>query len=380
MQKDKYIYLDNAATARVIPEAQTAFIKTMSDDFYNPSALYGKAIEVSREIKKARESIASILGVQSECIFFTSSGTESDNQALLCSHKRNGSRIIISATEHSAVYNTALQLKQQGYDLQLCPTDREGKVDLVELASLLNNNTSLVSIMHVNNVTGAINDLQAISKLIKEKSPNALFHSDGVQAFCKIPTKLKSLGVDLYSVSSHKVGAVKGSGFIYVRKGLQISPLIYGGGQESGLRSSTENVGGILSFAKASEIYWNNRDNLRQKSEDFLGSVRECVREIKDSMILCECSAPHILAIAFKDVRGEVLMHTLEDYGYITGIGSACSSKKGLARIPQALKLPKGYEEGILRISINPFDEYDSVPFNKALVESVETLRKYVRV
>lgn len=377
---DKFIYLDNAATSRVLPEAQEIYIKTMAEDFYNPSALYGKAIEVSREIKKARESIAFILGVQPETIFFTSSGTESDNQALLCSRKKNGSRVIISATEHAAVYNTALQLKQQGYDLQICPTDRSGKVDLKELEELLTDNTSLVSIMHVNNVTGAINDLQRISSMIKAKAPNALFHSDGVQAFCKIPTKLKSLGVDLYSVSSHKVGAVKGSGFIYVRKGLQVAPLIYGGGQESGIRSSTENVGGILSFAKAAEIYRNNRENLCKNSESFLGSIKDCVRSIADSIILCEDGAPHILAIAFKDVRGEVLMHSLEDYGYITGIGSACSSKKGLARIPQALKLPVGYEEGILRISINPFDEYESEPFNKALREAVETLRKYVRV
>lgn len=379
MQK-KLVYLDNAATSRVLPEAQDAFIKTMTEDFYNPSALYGKAIEVSREIKKARESIAVILGVAPECIFFTSSGTESDNQALLCSRKKNGSRVIISATEHSAVYNTALQLKQQGYDLQICPTDRSGKVDIEQLKELLTAETSFVSIMHVNNVTGAINDLQQISALIKQKSPNALFHSDGVQAFCKIPTKLKSLGVDLYSVSSHKVGAVKGSGFIYVRKGLQIAPLIYGGGQESGVRSSTENVGGILSFAKASEIYWKNREQLIKKSEQFFGEVKKCVNSIGDSLILCEEGAPHILAIAFKNVRGEVLMHSLEDYGYITGIGSACSSKKGLARIPQALKLPSGYEEGILRISINPFDEYESQPFTKALTEVVEMLRKYVRV
>ncbi len=378
--QEKFVYLDNAATSRVLPEAQEIYIKTMAENFYNPSALYGKAIEVSREIKKARESIASILGVLPETIFFTSSGTESDNQALLCSRKKNGSRVIISATEHAAVYNTALQLKQQGYDLRICPTDKSGRVDLNELEKLLTDNTSLVSIMHVNNVTGAINDLNRISLLIKEKAPNALFHSDGVQAFCKIPTKLKNLGVDLYSVSSHKVGAVKGSGFIYVRKGLQVAPLIYGGGQESGIRSSTENVGGILSFAKAAGIYRNNREKLCKKSESFFGDIKECVKGIGDSMILCDDGAPHILAIAFKDVRGEVLMHTLEDYGYITGIGSACSSKKGLSRIPQALKLPMGYEEGILRISINPFDEYESEPFNRALTEAVETLRKFVRV
>lgn len=376
------VYLDNGATTKVLDEAKETCIKYMQESFFNPSALYEKAIKVSRDIKSAREKIANILGVEESTIVFTSSGSESDNQALFCSHKKPNSRIIISASEHSAIYNSAMELKQRGFDVVLCKVDTNGKVVEDEFVKLLNKNVSLVSIMHVNNVTGAVNDIKRLVEITKANCPIALFHSDGVQSFCKIPTKLKSLGVDLYSASSHKIGAVKGSGFLYVKKGCNISPLIFGGGQERGLRSSTENVPAIMSFATASEIAVKHMAKLKEKGKLFFDELKTCLsREIKDILFLTpDVSAPHILALAFKDVRGETLMHTLEDSGYILGIGSACSSKKGTARIPEALGLNGGYQEGIIRISINPYDDYDAEALAKSIIENYNILRKYTRV
>lgn len=376
-----YVYLDNAATTKVLEEAIEVNDKYQRELFFNPSALYQNAINVARDIKSARQVIASVLGVDESTLVFVSSGSESDNQALLCSHKKHGSRVIISASEHSAVYNSAMELKQRGYDVCIAPTDSSGRVIESEFVALLNSDVSLVSIMHVNNVTGAINDIKRLVELTKAVAPNALFHSDGVQAFCKIPTKLRVLGVDLYSISSHKIGATKGSGLLYIRKGLSLSPLIYGGGQERGLRSSTENVPAIMAFAKATSIASKNMAKLNENCKPFFERLRERLSHLDDLRILTpENSAPHILALDFKNVRGEVLMHTLEGYGYITGIGSACSSKKGTQRLPDALGLKDGYQEGILRISCNAYDTYDADDFADKLLESYNILKKYTRV
>lgn len=377
----KYVYLDNAATTKTLPECVDVCDKYMAETYFNPSALYQNAIDVARDMKKARQTIANVLGVEEGTITFVSSGSESDNQALFGAHKKHGSRIIVSAIEHSAVYNAANELKQRGYDVVDAPVDKNGKVIESEFVKLLNDNVSLVSIMHVNNVTGAINDIQRLVELTKSISPRALFHSDGVQAFCKIPVKLKRLNVDFYSASSHKIGAPKGSGFLYVKKGVTVSPLIYGGGQEKGLRSSTENVPAIMAFATAAEIAYKNISNLQENGKRFFDYVRNKLSELPDVKILSPVDgAPHIFSVSFKLVRGEVLMHTLEGYGYITGIGSACSSKKGTPRIPAALGLKDGYQEGILRLSINAYDDYDAENFIEKLLESYNLLKKYIRV
>ena len=294
----KTIYLDNAATTKTLEAAVEVALRYFDVEYFNPSALYGKSIEVARDIKKAREDIARELGVEPDTLVFTSSGSESDNQALFCSHKKKGSKILISATEHSAVYNSAMELKQRGYEVEVVAVDESGKVDLEDLERKLDERVSLVSAMHVNNVTGAINDLKKISELVKSKS-EALLHSDGVQAFGKMKVKPKTLGVDFYSASSHKIGAPKGSGFLYVKKGLSVAPLIYGGGQERGLRSSTENVPCIMAFAKASGIAVKNIDALNRKSEEFFGKIKEFAAERNDVKVICPSGAPHILCLAF---------------------------------------------------------------------------------
>ncbi|NCA67558.1 MAG: aminotransferase class V-fold PLP-dependent enzyme, partial [Clostridia bacterium] len=224
------IYLDNAATTKVYDEIIPLINKYLSDLYFNPSALYSQAIQVACDIKRARQTVASILGIDASTIFFTSSGTESDNHVLFTARKRKGTKIIISATEYSAVYNAAMELKQQGYDIAVCKVKSDGSVDVTAFAELLDDNTSLISIMHVNNETGAVNDIEELVRIAKAYNKNILFHSDGVQAYCKIPLNLIKLGVDFYSISGHKIGAPKGIAALYVKKGVHLNPLLFGGG------------------------------------------------------------------------------------------------------------------------------------------------------
>ena len=374
------MYLDNAATTAIQPLVDDIYKEVARKDYYNPSALYGEALGVGKEVAKARKEIAKLLGVEDKTLVFTSCGSESDTQALLCTRKKHGARIIVSAVEHPAVFNTAMELKQRGFDVVLAPVDGNGKVLKEELRSLLTPDTALVSIMHVNNVTGAINDVADLVKMVKGYNPEILFHSDGVQAFGHIPVNLRALGVDLYSLSGHKVGAPKGIGALYVKPGVHISPLIFGGGQESGLRSGTENVLGILAFAACAKSCVSAMPALHAKGIAMREAVEAFVREIDDCVILSpEDGAKHILTLAFAKARGETVMHTLEGYGILAGIGAACSSHKGTARIPKELGLKDGYEMGMLRLSINAFDEYDWDELTKALKETYAVLSKYLR-
>ncbi|MEG2456535.1 MAG: aminotransferase class V-fold PLP-dependent enzyme, partial [Clostridia bacterium] len=220
------IYLDNAATTKMDEMCINSFIKYGIENFYNPSSLYQPSVEVSRAIKEAREGLLSLLrGVGGELIF-TASGTEADNMAVFGTRKTKNSRIIISAGEHQAVNNPALELKQRGFQVDFAPLNNDGSLNILEFTKLLSDDVSFISIMHVNNETGAVNDLQQISKLIRRLSPNAIFHSDGVQALGKVNINLKALDVDLYSVSAHKIHAPKGIGALYIKDGIRISPII----------------------------------------------------------------------------------------------------------------------------------------------------------
>ncbi len=374
------MYLDNAATTAIRPIVDQIYQEVARETFYNPSALYGKAIEAGKMVSSARKDLAKLLGVEDNTIVFTSCGSESDTQALLCTRKRPGSRVIVSAVEHPAVFNAAMELKQRGFDVVVAPVDEYGQVKQDELKALLTPDTSLVSIMHVNNVTGAINPVKELVKMVKEYNPSILFHSDGVQAFGHIPVNLRALGVDLYSVSGHKVGAPKGVGALYVKPGVSLSPLIFGGGQENGLRSGTENVLGVLSFAACAKQCVAAIPALNSKGNEMNEKVRAFARNIEGCKVLSpEGGAPHILALTFAKARGETVMHTLEGYDIQVGIGSACSSKKGSARIPKELGLKDGYEMGMIRLSINPYDEYDWDKLIDALKTTNETLSKYLR-
>lgn len=375
------IYLDNAATTALDEKCLDIIREYNVERFYNPSALYRKAMESANTIKQARNSIAKSLGVKGEEIIFTASGSEADNIALLCSVRAKSGKVIIGSSEHSAVYNTALELKVRGYDVVFAPCDKFGRTDVGELEKLIDNTVVLISVMHVCNETGALNDLSAISKIIKAKAPRAIFHSDGVQAYGKIPVNLKSLGVDLYSISGHKIHAPKGIGALYCRSGLYLRTFVFGGGQENNVRSATENLPSIVAFGYLAEkILPSLTDNYKKTKElrDYLyQKLTDNFENVKINTDL-QHSSPYVFSFALNSARGEVLVHCLEDRGIIVGTGSACNSQKSTKRIPAALGIEGDYAQGMLRVSFNENNTKDDIDaFIDALAQSLEELIKY---
>ena len=379
----KLIYLDNAATTRIYPEVADLIAEESKNDFFNPSALYKPSVALSVKIKNARERIKSALHAGEGELYFTSGGSEGDNTALFCTRKPKGSRIIVGLGEHDAIINSAAQLAQQGYDVVYAPINADGSVNVEEFKNLLTPNVALVSIMHVSNETGAINDVARLCKLTKKIAPNAVFHSDGVQAFGKIKVNLRALGVDLYTISAHKIHGPKGIGALYVKKGTPIKPLIYGGGQEKGFRSGTENAPCILGFAKAVDICMQNFDSDFSKKSAFKAQlIEKLLSEIDDVQIISgdENFAPNILTVAFKDVRGEVLLHDIEDDGILVGIGSACSSHHE-SRFKSLLGLDENHKDGIIRFSISYENDENDIDFIVGRIKSsLEKLTGYKRV
>lgn len=375
------IYLDNAATTALDEKCLDIIREYNVERFYNPSALYRKAMESANAIKQARNSIAKSLGVKGEEIIFTASGSEADNIALLCSVRAKSGKVIIGSSEHSAVYNTALELKVRGYDVVFAPCDKYGRTDIRQLEKLIDNTVVLVSVMHVCNETGALNDLSAISKIIKAKAPRAIFHSDGVQAYGKISVNLKSLGVDLYSISGHKIHAPKGIGALYCRSGLYLRTFVFGGGQENNVRSATENLPSIVAFGYLAEKnLLSLNDNYKKTTElrDYLyQKLTDNFENVKINTDLLH-SSPYVFSFALNSARGEVLVHCLEDRGIIVGTGSACNSHKSTKRIPAALGIEGDYAQGMLRVSFNENNTKDDIDaFIDALAQSLEELIKY---
>ena len=322
------IYLDNAATTKPNSEALEFAINKLADDgFYNPSALYSRARRVSVEVDAARKQILSFFP-KGYNLTFTSCGSESDNTAIFSFAKRGN--VVTTLGEHSAVYNTFNEVKQRGVEVRFAPLNKNGSVNEEKLLSLIDDKTTFVSIVHVNNETGAINDINRLAKLIKQKNKNVIFHSDGVQAFLKIDYKMSS-EVDLYSISSHKFCALKGCGCLIYKANLHIKPLIFGGGQEKGTRSGTENTLDIFVMQKACQLYSNVQANLKkveQLKQAFISSIQEVATIISDE----NCS-PYIVSFSIEGTKGEIMQRMLEDKNVIVGTGSACSSKLGTSRI-----------------------------------------------
>lgn len=356
-------FFDNASTTRVYKECAEILNDYNLNKYYNPSALYGPAVEIKKDIEKSRLEISALIKASKGNIIFTSSGSEADSLALFGLKKAKGSRIISSKAEHSAVLNSVNQLKNDGFEVVFAETNSDGSVNEESLYSLIDGNTSLVSIMHVNSLTGAINDISKISKKVKEKNDKTIFHTDAVQSYGKLPFRLDNCPVDLYSVSSHKIHAPKGCGFLYVANGVKLSPIIYGGGQEKGLRSSTENAGAICAFSYASQKFFKtDKSCIKRLLVKTAKTLQENIKDLKIITDLNNC-APHILCVAFKNLKSEILLHLLEKHEILVGTGSACNSLKGNLRFAEELKLGKEYENGILRISFSEFNNEDECAF-----------------
>ncbi|MBF0777786.1 cysteine desulfurase family protein [Streptococcus cuniculi] len=328
------IYLDNAATTRPYPQVLTTYTEVASKIWGNPSSLHRLGSQASRILQASRKQIADLLGVMPEEIFFTSGGTEGDNwviKGLAFEKAPFGRHVIVSAVEHPAVKESAIWLTTQGFEVDFAPVDKEGFVDVKKLAALLRPDTILVSVMAVNNEIGAIQPIQAISDLLRDK-PTISFHVDGVQALAKIPTAdYLTDRVDFATFSSHKVHGVRGVGFVYVKNGKKITPLLTGGGQEENKRSTTENLAGIAATAKALRLAMEQQAVFAEKTSQMKQVLRQGLRQYKDITIFSgqERFAPHILTFGLKGVRGEVLVHAFEEYDIYISTTSACSSKAG---------------------------------------------------
>lgn len=369
------IYLDNAATTRpdrgCLEEAQ----QFIYQNFYNPSALYAEGYNLHIMLKQARANILSLIADDNYEVIFTSCGTEADNHALFCGGRRGN--VVTTMGEHAAVFSAAAELKQRGIEVRLAPLRSDGGVDEDELVRLVDDKTSLVSVIHVNNETGAVNDVNAIAKKVKAKNPRALFHSDGVQAFGKIPFKL-SENIDLYSTSSHKIGGMKGTGALFKRKKLVLKPFIFGGGQENGMRSGTENVFGIKMFELAAiKHYGMLRENFYNAKE-----LSYKLWSLLDKQLFVRISpengSPYILTVGAKGVRGETILHEADDCELIIGTGSACSSndKKRYSRVILACGVGEDVADGILRLSLGSETCESDVVQAAAILNSVVKNRR----
>ena len=380
---EKLIYLDNAATTRIYPEVAKTVLEESEEDFFNPSALYKPSVALSVKIKNAREEIKAALKAPEGELYFLSGGTEADNTALFCTRKAKGSRVIVGLGEHDAIINSANQHAQQGFDVQYAPINPDGSVNVEEFEKLLNENVSLVSIMHVSNETGAINDIARLVRLTRKYAPKAVFRPHGVQAFGKIEVNLRENKEEMYKISAHKIHGPKGIGGLFVKKCVSIRPLFFGGGQEKGFRSGTENAPCRIVFAKAVKITNDNFATDYSKKSTFREQLIAKLKKNIDDMVVVSPKndfAPNILTVAFKDVRGEVLLHDIEDSGILVGIGSACSSHHE-SRFKGLLGLDERHKDGIIRFSTSYESDINDIDFVVCTIKaSLEKLTNYKRV
>lgn len=380
-------YFDNSATTRCYPEVAEIVVKTMTEDFGNPSAMHLKGVEAEKYVREAAQILAKILKVNEKEIIFTSGGTESNNLALFGgadANKRSGNHIITTSVEHAAVGQPAERLEQMGYEVTIVPVDHRGVVQLEALEKALRPDTILVSTMYVNNEVGAVMPVEEIVKLVHEKSPKALYHVDAIQAFGKYRIYPKKAGIDMLSVSSHKIHGPKGVGFLYINEKARIQPQILGGGQQAGMRSGTDNVPGIAGLGVAAKMVYTDFDKkiehmyqLKERlAEGFLKlpDVRLNGMEIREG-------APQILSASFLGVRSEVLLHTLEEKGIYVSAGSACSShKRKAAGTLSAMGMEAAQRESTLRFSFSEENTFEEVDYALEVIGQVlPMLRRYSR-
>ena len=355
------IYLDNAATTRPDEQCLAEAAVYLKEKYFNPSALYAEGYNLHRALEEARESILSHVADKREySLVVTSCGTEADNLALFCGGRRGN--VVTTLGEHAAVFSAANELKARGIEVRFAPLNGDGSVDMQGLLALVDDKTSLVSVIHVNNETGAVNDVNAIAEAVKAKNPRALFHADGVQAYGKIAFRL-SRDIDMYAVSAHKIGGVKGTGALIKKSKLVLKPYIFGGGQESGLRSGTENVFGTMMFRLAADRAYAD---IARSFEHVSALNKELWDRLDKGLfnrISPEGGSPYILTVAAPGVRGETILHECDDAGLLIGTGSACSSnsKKRYSRVILACGIDEIAADGILRLSFSPKNSREEV-------------------
>lgn len=359
-QEQETYYFDNSATTKQYACVTAVMEKTAKLISGNPSSLHHMGLKAEHALRAARKSLAAQIGASEQELYFTSCATESNNWALrgyLGAHPRAGKRVLISAVEHPSVTETASFLVKLGYDVQRIPVGRDGIVDLESFRSLVTKDTALVSVLHVNSEVGAVQPVGEIAAIAKAVNPNCAVHTDCVQSFGKLPVQVKQLNCDLLSVSAHKIHGPRGVGFLYVRSGLKMEPLLFGGGQERGMRSGTENLPGIAGVAEAARVMCGNRE----KNFELVTNLNHVFRqrlseEIRSCVFLSEeaCCSPYILNVSFPGLRAEVILHSVESKGVYLSVGSACSShKKDRSTTLMAMGCPNPVIDGAVRISFS---------------------------
>lgn len=371
-------YFDNCATTRVDDNVMQIIADYATQKYFNPSARSTFSLNIANDISCAREVIAKNLGVTGKELLFTSGGTEADNLAIFGSLRSKKGNVVVTSIEHSAVYNAVNELASRGYEIRIANVLSDGHIDVDDFVSKIDGNTLLSCFMHVSNETGAINDVRRINTLVKAINSKTITFSDGVQAVGKIPVNLRYLGVDLYSFAGHKIHASKGTGCLYVKSGVKLNPTVFGGGQERGLRSGTEYVGGIMGLSAALKSAVLNLDDNTKRYESFKQVIRNGLSSVPDWRENCtENVSPAIMSLAFADIKGEVLVHMLEKYDIIVGTGSACSSKNKQSRLSKSIGLDGNYSEGVLRISFSKYNTLEEVELlGDKLSQCVNELRR----
>ena len=379
------IYLDNSATTKPYKEVIEKMVYALSTDYANPSSLHKKGIEVEKNIKEIRRNIARTLGVKDKEIYFTSGGTESNNaiiRGVVALNKKRKNHIISTVIEHPSVLNTLKDLEEEGFEVTYLNVDKYGQINLEELKQAIKPTTCLVTIMHVNNEVGSIQPIQEIGKYLKTLNDKVYFHVDAVQSYSKINFKPSRYNIDFMSVSGHKLHGPKGIGFMYIRENNRIKPMLTGGGQEIGIRSGTENTPGIYGLGEAINIINQNLDEKIEKISNLKNLLKgEIVKNIDDIKINSpEDGVCHILNISFRGVKGEVLLHYLEQKKVYVSTGSACSSKKKGSHVLNAMELTPDEIEGAIRFSLSDLNtEEEILEAAKIVKESVEDLRMIIR-
>ena len=378
------IYLDNAATTKPYHKTKQILVDYTYELFFNPSSVYLPAFEVKKQLKEAKQNLGKLLGCSEEELTFTSGATESNNlflQGVVSSNKKE--EFIFNLGEHSSVYEVANFIKSKGYTVHFAPLNKNGQVNVEELVNLVNENTKLVSVMHVSNETGVINNIKTITQQVKQKNPKTLVHSDGVQAFGKLPVNVKTSGVDAYTISSHKIHGPKGVGALYVKKGINVKALILGGGQEKNVRSGTENVAGIFAFCESANIITSNiienYKRVETLKETFITALN-ALENVKITSLGKEYS-PYILSVNIEGIKGEILVHMLQKEGVLASTGSSCSSNSKYFgnRVLQAMGQTLEEVKGNVRISFSEqTTEEEVVKASKIFVTTVNTLKKKI--
>ena len=383
-------YLDNASTTRPLERVREIMKETLDACYGNPSSMHNKGFEAEKYIKKAKEIVASSLKAEEKEIIFTSGGTESNNMALIggaVANKRQGKHIITTKIEHASVHNPLVFLEEQGYEVTYLNVDKNGYVDLDELKQAIRNDTIIVSVMYVNNEIGTCEKIAEISKIIKEQNSKTLFHVDAIQAFGKYKIYPKKLGIDLLSISGHKLHGPKGIGVLYIRDKVKVQPIIHGGGQQNNMRSGTENVPGIAGLGVAvQEIYKDHADkveHLYQLKEHFIEEVKKMdgvtVNGVSD--IPVRETAPHVVSVSFAGIRAEVLLHALEERGIYVSSGSACASNHPqLSGTLQAIGVKKELLDSTIRFSFSVTTTMEEIDYAlNVLSELLPVLRRFTR-